>query len=417
MPVRPAIKVPVKPLPRAFHRLAWSNLAAQSAEQIGLAATPIVAVYMLGAGAGQTGWLQTAQTLPFLILSVLLGVWSDQTSRKKLMACAEGLRCAALLVVLAAVVSKALSLPLLAMCGFIGACGTVAYNVAAPSLVTALVDRSAWATANGRTELARSVAYSAGPALGGLLVGAVGASAAFVVAAALSATAALLLAGIAEPKRAVGPRRRFSAELREGATFVAGNPLLRAIVLTAIFFNVGFFIVQAVYVPYASRQLGLSAFGVGATLAAYGAGMIVGALAAPHVTSRLKFGQVIIVGPLCGLAASLTLCATLIVPSAWLAAAAYFQLGVGPILWVISSTTLRQAITPEAMLGRVSALIATATYGARPVGALIGALLGGAAGAKPCLLVAVLAFVIQAVVILRSSAARLSDLPAVTASA
>jgi predicted MFS family arabinose efflux permease len=417
MPVRPAIKVPVKPLPRAFHRLAWSNLAAQSAEQIGLAATPIVAVYMLGAGAGQTGWLQTAQTLPFLILSVLLGVWSDQTSRKKLMACAEGLRCAALLVVLAAVVSKALSLPLLAVCGFIGACGTVAYNVAAPSLVTALVDRSAWATANGRTELARSVAYSAGPALGGLLVGAVGASAAFVVAAALSATAALLLAGIAEPKRAVGPRRRFSAELREGATFVAGNPLLRAIVLTAIFFNVGFFIVQAVYVPYASRQLGLSAFGVGATLAAYGAGMIVGALAAPHVTSRLKFGQVIIVGPLCGLAASLTLCATLIVPSAWLAAAAYFQLGVGPILWVISSTTLRQAITPEAMLGRVSALIATATYGARPVGALIGALLGGAAGAKPCLLVAVLAFVIQAVVILRSSAARLSDLPAVTASA
>jgi predicted MFS family arabinose efflux permease len=417
MPVQTAIKASVEPLPSAFHRLAWSNLAAQSAEQIGLAATPIVAVFALGAGAGQTGWLQTAQTLPFLIFSVLLGVWSDQMSRKKLMACAEAIRCAALLVVLAAVVSKALSLPLLAVCGFIGACGTVAYNVAAPSLVTALVDRSAWATANGRTELARSVAYSAGPALGGLLVGAIGASAAFVAAAALSGAAALLLAGIAEPKRAVSQRRRFSAELREGAAFVAGNPLLRAIVLTAVFFNVGFFVVQAVYVPYASRQLGLSAFGVGATLAAYGAGMIVGALAAPHVTARLKFGQVIIVGPLCGLAASLTLCATLIVPSASLAAAAYFQLGVGPILWVISSTTLRQAITPEAMLGRVSALITTATYGARPVGALVGALLGGTAGAKPCLVVAVLAFVIQAVVILRSSAARLSDLPAAAASA
>jgi predicted MFS family arabinose efflux permease len=370
MPVRTAISPAVKPLPAAFHRLAWSNLAAQSAEQIGLAATPIVAVFALGAGAGQTGWLQTAQTLPFLILSMLLG-----------------------------------------------ACGTVAYNVAAPSLVTALVDRSAWATANGRTELARSVAYSAGPALGGLLVGAIGAAAAFVAAAGLSAIAALLLAGIAEPQRAPSPRRRFSAELREGAAFVAGNPLLRAIVLTAIFFNVGFFIVQAVYVPYASRQLALSASGVGATLAAYGAGMIVGALAAPKVTARLKFGQVIIIGPLCGLAASLTLCATLIVPSAWLAAAAYFQLGVGPILWVISSTTLRQAITPEAMLGRVSALITTATYGARPLGALIGAMLGGAAGAKPCLIVAVVAFVIQAAVIVRSSAARLSTLPAAAASA
>jgi hypothetical protein len=88
---------------------------------------------------------------------------------------------------------------------------------------------------------------------------------------------------------------------------------------------------------------------------------------------------------------------------------------VGPILWVISSTTLRQAITPEAMLGRVSALITTATYGARPLGALIGAMLGGAAGAKPCLIVAVVAFAIQAAVIMRSSAARLSTLPAAAA--
>ena len=56
-----------------FPRLAWSNLAAQSAEQIGLAATPLVAVLALGAGAGETGFLQTAQTLPFLILAIPAG--------------------------------------------------------------------------------------------------------------------------------------------------------------------------------------------------------------------------------------------------------------------------------------------------------------------------------------------------------
>ncbi len=413
MSVRAASSTPaVTRLPSAFHRLAWSNLAAQSAEQIGLAATPIVAVFALHAGAGQTGWLQTAQTLPFLLLSVLLGVWSDQTSRKRLMARAEGLRATALALVLAALATGKLSLLLLAVCGFIGACGTVAYNVAAPSLITVLVERQAWAAANGRTELARSVAYSAGPALGGLLVGTIGASAAFAVAALLSAMAALLLTGIDEPPRAVAKRRNVAADLREGAAFVAGNPLLRAIVLTAIFFNVGFFTIQAVYVPYANRYIGLSPTGVGATLAAYGAGMITGALAAPRIAASLRFGQIIIVGPLCGLAASLTLCATLIVPSPWLAAAAYFQLGAGPILWVISSTTLRQAITPESMLGRVSALISTATYGARPLGALIGAVLGGAFGAKSCLVVAVIAFVIQAYVILRSEAARLIALPA-----
>lgn len=411
MPVRTAPDSTLARLPPAFHRLAWSNLAAQSAEQIGLAATPIVAVFALGAGAGQTGWLQTAQTLPFLLLSMLLGVWADQTSRQKLMARAEGLRAAAMLAVLAALATGKLSLLLLAVRGFVGACGTVAYNVAAPSLITALVEREAWAAANGRTELARSVAYSAGPALGGLLVGAIGASAAFIAAALLSAAAALLLAGIAEPPRKVLKHRNFAADLREGAAFVAGNPLLRAIVLTAVFFNVGFFTIQAVYVPYASRYLGLSPAGVGATLAAYGAGMIAGALIMPRIAAALRFGQIIIVAPLFGLAASLTLCATLIVPSPWLAAATYFQLGAGPILWVISSTTLRQAITPESMLGRVSALISTATYGARPLGALIGAVLGGAVGAKPCLVVAVLAFVVQACMILRSEAARLVSLP------
>jgi len=415
MPVQTAAPRSAASLPSAFHRLAWSNLAAQCAEQIGLAATPIVAVFALGAGAGQTGWLQTAQTMPFLLLSIILGVWADQASRQKLMACAESVRCIALLAVLAAIATGTLSLPLLAICGFIGACGTVAYNVAAPSLITALVERDRWAIANGRIELARSVAYCSGPALGGLLVGAIGASAAFVAAASLSAIAVTLLAKIGEPVRAPTTRRKFIAELHDGATFVARNTLLRAIVSTAVFFNVGFFLIQAVYVPYARQHLGLSAFGVGATLAAYGAGMIVGALLAPKISRVLPFGRVIIVGPLCGFAASLTLCLTLFVPSPWIAAAAYFQLGFGPILWVISSTTLRQAITPQSMLGRVSALISTATYGSRPLGALIGATLGGAAGAQPCLIVAVAAFAVQAAIIMRSPASQLSDLPAGTA--
>lgn len=60
---RPRVYQPVKTAP-GFPRLAWSNLAAQSAEQIGLAATPLVGVLALGAGAGETGFLQTAQRRP-----------------------------------------------------------------------------------------------------------------------------------------------------------------------------------------------------------------------------------------------------------------------------------------------------------------------------------------------------------------
>ncbi|MFL9935904.1 MFS transporter [Paraburkholderia sp. RL18-103-BIB-C] len=398
-------------LPAAFQRLAWSNLAAQSAEQISLAAAPLVGVFALGADAHGTGLLQTAQTLPFLLLSMPLGVWADRRSRRMLMTLAESVRVFAMLCVLLLVMTHALSLPLLAALGFIAATGTVAYNVAAPSLVPSIVPREAYASANGRLELARSVAYSAGPALGGLLVGWIGAGWAYGCAAALSALAVTLLAGLREPPRIAAPARHFMLELRDGTRFVLRDALLRPMLATAVFFNLGFFILQAVYVPYAVHRLGLSASAVGVTLGAYGVGMVCGALAAPAIARRLAFGRMLIIGPSCGLLASLVMVATLVEPSFWLATASFFLLGAGPILWVVGSTTLRQAITPERMMGRVSALISTATYGARPVGALLGAVLSARWNVDACLVAAAVAFLVQALIIFMSPAARLARIP------
>ena len=76
-------------LPAAFQRLAWSNLAAQSAEQMALAAAPIMAVLVLGAGAAETGMLSAAQSLPFLLLSLPAGILADRMRRRRLMAMAE----------------------------------------------------------------------------------------------------------------------------------------------------------------------------------------------------------------------------------------------------------------------------------------------------------------------------------------
>ncbi|ACD17526.1 MFS transporter [Paraburkholderia phytofirmans] len=398
-------------LPAAFQRLGWSNLVAQSAEQISLAAAPLVAVFALGADARDTGLLQTAQTLPFLLLSIPLGVWADRRSRRTLMTLAESVRAIAMLCVLLLVLTHTLSLPLLAALGFIAATGTVAYNVAAPSLVPALVPREAYASANGRLELARSVAYSAGPALGGLLVGWIGAGWAYGCAAALSALAVALLAGLREPPRTALPQRHFMLELRDGTRFVLRDALLRPMLATAVFFNLGFFVLQAVYVPYAVHRLGLSASAVGVTLGAYGVGMVCGALAAPAIARRLAFGRVLIIGPSCGLLASLVMVATLVTPSFWLAMLSFFLLGAGPILWVVGSTTLRQAITPERMMGRVSALNSTATYGARPLGALLGAAISARWGMDACLVAAAVAFLVQALIIVMSPAARLARIP------
>ena len=154
-------------LPPTFNRLAWSNLAAQSAEQIALAAAPIVAVLMLGVGEGETGLLQTALTLPFVLFAIPAGWLADRISRRWLMASAEALRALALFGILALIWSNLLTMNLLALIGFAAVCGTVVYSVAAPALVPSLVPPAALPAANARIELARTVAFAAGPALGG----------------------------------------------------------------------------------------------------------------------------------------------------------------------------------------------------------------------------------------------------------
>ena len=219
-------------------------------------------------------------------------------------------------------------------------CGTVAYSVAAPALVPSLVTPTQLPAANARIELARTVAFASGPALGGVLVGWVGAAPAFGFAAALSVIAVVLLSGIYEPARAPAPRRHPLQDIKEGAVFVLHHPLLRPVFITQFIFNTASFLLLAVFVPYAVRHLGLSATGVGTTLAMYGVGMVVGALLATRVMRRLAFGTVIGLGPVTGFVAAAVMALTTLVPSPLLAGLSFFLLGVGPILWVISTTTL-----------------------------------------------------------------------------
>jgi predicted MFS family arabinose efflux permease len=401
-------------LPPTFNRLAWSNLAAQSAEQIALAAAPIVAVLSLGVGEGQTGLLQTALTLPFVLFAIPAGLLADRMTRRKLMAGAEALRAAALAAVLGALWLGWLTLPLLALLGFIAVCGTVTYSVAAPALVPSLVSSDLLPAANARIELARTVAFASGPALGGVLVGWTGATPAFGFAAALSAVAVVLLSGIYEPARTPAPSRHPVQEVKEGAAFVLRHALLRPVFITQFVFNTGWYVMLAVFVPYAVRHLGQSATGVGTTLAMYGVGMVVGALSATRVMRYFSFGTVVGLGPIAGLVASVVMALTTVVPTPLLAGLSFFLLGVGPILWVISTTTLRQSVTPPRLLGRVSA-INILSYGARPLGSAIGAVIGGFFGAEACLYVAIAIFGVQALVILTSPAVSLARQPEMVA--
>jgi predicted MFS family arabinose efflux permease len=388
-------------LPATFNRLAWSNLAAQSAEQIALAAAPIVAVLMLGVGEGETGLLQTALTAPFVLFAIPAGLLADRVSRRLLMAAAEALRALALLAILAAMTFHIITLPMLAALGFAAVCGTVVFSVAAPALVPSLVTPALLPAANARIELARTAAFAAGPALGGMLVGWIGGAPAFGCAAVLSILAVLFLVGIHEPARAPAPVRHPLQDIKEGVAFVLHHPLLRPVFITQVIFNTAHFLLLAVFVPYAVHRLQLSATGVGTVLSMFGVGMVIGALLATRIMRRLPFGVVIGLGPVTAFSASLLMALTTLIPSPMLAGLSFFMLGAGPILWVISTTTLRQSVTPASLLGRVSA-INILSYVARPLGSLLGAIVGGISGAEACLYLVAALFGAQALFILMS---------------
>jgi len=399
------------PLPPHFTRLAWANLAAQSAEQLSLAAVPLVAVLMLGAGPGEIGLLAALQTLPFLLMAIPLGLLADRVSRSRLMVAAESLRALSLLALLVMVLTGRLSIAGLALLGLAGAVGTVCFSVAAPALVPAIVPRTLLARANGRLELARSMAYAGGPALAGALVAWAGAPAAFVLAALLSASAISLLLRLSEPARAPAAARHPLLEVRDGAQFVWRHPFLRPMILAGMISNISWFVLQAAYVPYAVRVLGLTPQGVGLTLGCYGAGMVVGSLLAPRVVAALPFGRAMQAGPASSLLAALSLVATLAVPSGALAALGFFLFGAGPIVWSITSATLRQSVTPHAVLGRISAVFLTANAGSRPLGAALGGLVGALWGEAACLWLSLAGFALLACVVFSSRLHALRQLP------
>jgi len=436
-------------LPRVFSHLATANLAAQAAEQISLAAVPIVAVLLFAAGAREVGLLAAAQSLPFLLLALPFGLWADRASRRHLMIAAEALRVLAMAALAALVFvagGAALSMTALALLGFAGAVGTVAFSVAAPAMVPSLVPRAALARANGRLELARSLAFAAGPALAGAVVAALGGGAAFALAALLSAVAVWQLRHLPRDAARAGPAPAEAAgstpmagaggsgpgvaavapapsaspwtPLREGAGFVWHDRWLRPMLLTAVVWNLSWMMLQAAYVPHAMQHLGLGARGVGLTLSLYGGGMVLGALAAPRLMARLPLGVAIVFGPLVSVAAALTMAASLAWPQPALAALSFFLFGAGPIVWTVSSTTLRQTLTPAAMLGRVGSIFLTANAGARPLGAALGAgvaALAGAQGIAACLLLAAAGFVAQAGLVMASALRTLRTLPAAPA--
>ena len=393
-----------------IHKISYSNLCAQFSEQIIIAVLPIIAVLSLNASAAETAFIQMINTLPFLLLSIPMGVIADRVSRKKLMIIIEIVRATAIFILFYLTFSGSLSINKIALFGFFIAMGTVIYSVASPALVASFVIKEQLINANRSIEIAKSVAFTAGPALGGILASYLSGGLAFILAFSLSIVSAVFLICLPKEPLLEKSGRNIIQELCDGLIFLIKNKYLMPITITAFVFNLSQYLLLSIFAYYVINNLSFTSFEVGASLSLIGLGMLIGSFLYKIISKKINFGFQLSLGPISAFMASILMFLTLIYSAKILVFVAFFFFGFGPIIWTISTVSLRQLITPSNMIAKVSSVIMTVTFGARPLGAAIGVYISANFGVKSCILAVLIGFLIQLIIILLSKPAKLKNL-------
>lgn len=354
-------------------------------------AFPLTAALTLGADATQMGVLAALQTLPVVLFGLFVGVWVDRVRRRPLLIAANVARAALIGSIPVAALIGRLTLAQLDAVAFLSGVATVVFVVAYPAFVPSLLPEERLVEANSKLRGSSAVAEVAGPGLGGFLVQFLSAPLALTVDALSFLASVLCMVGIraAEPPPpggAVDVRGEITAGLRQ----VWRDPLVRAATTETAAGAVFAAMSSALYVLYATRELGVGPAALGGIVAVGGPAALVGAALSGRITRR--FGP----GPTLVAAVVLTGGMAFLVPLAdgplplavGLLALARAGGGLASAVGDVIRITLTQTSTPPALRGRVNATVRVAIYGGFATGAMLGGALGQWLGLRPTLVVA-----------------------------
>lgn len=372
----------------AFRRLFAAAAVSQLGTQVGYVALPLLAVVALRATPAEVGALAALGTAAFLLIGLPAGPWVDRLRRRPLMIGADVARS-----VLLASLPVSWSLGVLTMhqlyaVVFLCGCATVFFDVSVQSHLPDVVGREALISANSALVGLQAGANVAGRGLGGFLVQLVSAPAAVVMNAAGYLGSAILLAGPRGARTLPSPgpgHERGRPRIREGLHHVLRGPHLRALALSGAVTNLGTQIVVTMLPVLFVRELGLSASTLGAFLAAGGLGVVLGSRLARPLAQRLGLGRTLWATGIVTAPAALAM--PLVDGGVWLWAAAAGWLvttaksGVSNVLAV----SLRQSLTPTALLGRMNATFRFLLTGALTLGSVAAGLLGHYASLRTAL--------------------------------
>jgi MFS family permease len=377
-------------LSRDFRRL-WGSLTITSfGAQITNLALPLTAALLLRASPMQMGILVALETLPFALFSLHAGVLLDRVRKLPVVIAADVGRGIALLSIPVAAWFDWLSIDLLFAVGFLCGVQNVVGGAAYQVLLAQMAGRKRLVEANAKTALGETSAALIGPGLAGGLIHALTAPFAIALDAVSFLVSALMLRRVEARSDVphVSGATNIWLEIGEGLRLVWGNRTLWALAWLAGLWQFLHHMQIAVLILFATRELSLSAGAIGFAYACGGLGCVLASAFAQRLSTRFGVGPVIVHGLI--LTAAGWQAFGLLGGEGWVAmvalGAAMLVFDFGAILYGINYLALRQAITPDRLLGRMTATMRFLTVASAPLGSLVGGALATGIGLRGTLL-------------------------------
>ena len=376
-----------------FVKLWTGQTVSQLGSVVTRTALPLVALLVLGAGPIELAFLVVARSSAVLIVGLVAGAWVDRLRRRPVLVWTDVFRAALLLSVPIAYALGVLSMGLLYVVSFLVAALGTLFNSAYSAYLPTLVGADRVMEGNSKIATSEAIAEVGGPGFAGALVQIVSAPFAILIDAVSFVGSAISLALIGAPEPARPSRTErigVVREIVEGVAAVRRHRLLLPLAASSV--NDHFFgsFYAALYSLYLLNDLRLTPFLLGVVISAGGVGSLVGSLFATRLSRRLGVGPALVacaaastvIGVLTPLAGGPLVVATLMVFLPQLIGDAFQT-----IEW-ISHDTVRQTVTPDRVLGRVTATIEVLSHGVGPFGALVAAAIAEVFGVRTAITVA-----------------------------
>lgn len=364
------------PVPRQFNINFWKYWTGQTISNFGssitLFALPLL-VYKLTGSALNLGISSAANMLPYLLFGLILGAWTDRVDRKRMMILTDIGRAAVIATIPLLAWFGALAVWWIYLVGFLQSTLTICFQSGEFAAIPSLVEQDDLVTANGRIQASYSAASIAGPVLAGVLVAFIPLTALMSLDALSFLVSSLSIAWVTisfnTHQDEQGERKNIWQDVSEGLRYVWRHPVLRNISIMMALVNFVMATSGAQLVLFAKERLLASDTQVGLLYTAESVGVVALALLAGLLRKRWTFSKVALGALMFDGLFTLTLALT---RWYWLALI-FVALGQGcGILFNINTGSLRQAIVPNQLLGRVISIASVLAWSAIPLGALLG---------------------------------------------